>query len=77
MRKPLPPDLHRQRPLEPEEHGQFRDMRDEWVFRRWFKTLLGRTLTWTTAVLVLIGLFRERIVEVFDWLSKIGAPPPQ
>ena len=62
-------DGHRRLPLEPHENATVRDIIDAFFRGRWFRSLLMKMVAYTTAILILVGLFRDWISSVLDALT--------
>ena len=55
----------RSRDFEPHERASIRDVVDAFVRGRWLRSLSTKIIAWLTAMLVLMGLFRDWIATVF------------
>lgn len=66
-----PPTEERQQPLRPPENAQFRDMRDQWVFRTRLWKLIKTIAGWVGGIGLGIWLLGEKIVDLFTR----GGPP--
>lgn len=65
-----PPPEEREKPLQPPENAQFRDMRDQWAFRTRLWSLIKIVGLWVGGIGLGIVTLGEKIVS---WLSP---PPP-
>ena len=75
-RKPVPPDEHRQRPLEPPENAEFRDMRDERAYLKRLRAGIAHAAAWAVGVGTFIALLGEKLGEFWRFLIGIGTSPP-
>lgn len=62
-------DDHRRADFEPHERATLREVMEAFLRSRWLRKTIRSILAWTTAILVVIGLFRENISAAIEALT--------
>lgn len=75
-KKPIDPPEYRQRALEPPENAEFRDMRDDWSFRKRVRKTVATYVGWTGGVGLGLWLFGKELIQaIAHWIGGGGASP--